>query len=712
MRHRVATRDPATRGFVVLARRWVVIARTMLPSAELAGRIWLAGAAAPGRWGNTKDDLDPVAVDLDPPDERPDEVPPPVPVETVEAIPDARREVLEPTDDQGQLPFGLDRLGRGPPSRLETRDAGLELGAVEHALGVAVDQPTDAAAQGGDPPVELPDLVRFGGRATGRVQAPAVFLRHAIGPLQESADSVPDGPLEAVAPHGPVVANGGTAEAASVGAGATVVAVLAPRGVPLRPRGRLAVVGVAAAPADRQALQQPARAAPAVPLAPAVLAQLRLDGLEHGRVDQRRHGHLDPPLPRHDDPRGRPRRRPWMAADRAQPRPGRQEARVAVDGSADVGRVGQHAADRGGVPPRRAPAGRAAGALQAPADLAQAQAFQADPGEHQPDGRRLLGDDLEPGHATTLVLGDVAVAEGRGRERADQAGACRMAPAPTAPLQDPGALVLGDHALDLEQEVVLGGAADRAVEEHDLGAGAAELLHQEHLVGVTARQPVGGVDVEPLDVTGGHGVTQPLQGWAQQARAAVALVDVGAVGLDLTAVGGDVLAQRGDRAGDRGVARLLLGRDARVEGDVAINHAHLRAGLPPRLPAAGRSARPSRSCAGSAPGGCRRRSGIAERAGWSRTIPGPPRGEGPCAGPWAPPSAAAPRSGLRWALNWPPVRPFRPRLRRSSRSITDDHSKPTLATLYGRESSGPSVACSATAACASTTRRAPPAHGT
>ena len=81
------------------------------------------------------------------------------------------------------------------------------------------------------------------------------------------ADPFPDGLLEAVAADRRVVADGGAAEAAAVAADAAVVAVLAPRGVPLRPRGRLAVVGVAAATADRQALQQPARTPPAVPLA-------------------------------------------------------------------------------------------------------------------------------------------------------------------------------------------------------------------------------------------------------------------------------------------------------------------------------------------------------------------------------------------------------------------------------------------------------------
>jgi hypothetical protein len=43
-----------------------------------------------------------------------------------------------------------------------------------------------------------------------------------------------------------------------------------------------------------------------------------------------------------------------------------------------------------------------------------------------------------------------------------------MAPSPSSPLQDLGALVLGNDALDLEQEVVLGAGANGPVEEGDL----------------------------------------------------------------------------------------------------------------------------------------------------------------------------------------------------------------------------------------------------
>ena len=52
-----------------------------------------------------------------------------------------------------------------------------------------------------------------------------------------------------------------------------------------------------------------------------------------------------------------------------------------------------------------------------------------------------------------------------------------MAPSSPAPLQDLGALVFGNHALDLKQQVVLRAGADGTVQEDDLDAGAPELLH-------------------------------------------------------------------------------------------------------------------------------------------------------------------------------------------------------------------------------------------
>ena len=119
-----------------------------------------------------------------------------------------------------------------------------------------------------------------------------------------------------------------------------------------------------------------------------------------------------------------------------------------------------------------------AGLPQTPADLANADAVAAEPLEHLSDHRRLVLDDLVAGDTATMPLVGVVVAVGRRRQHADRAAACGVALAAAATLEDLGALVLGHHALDLQEQVVLRRHPDRAVEEHNLGAAAAELVEQ------------------------------------------------------------------------------------------------------------------------------------------------------------------------------------------------------------------------------------------
>jgi hypothetical protein len=70
-----------------------------------------------------------------------------------------------------------------------------------------------------------------------------------------------------------------------------------------------------------------------------------------------------------------------------------------------------------------------------------------------------------------------------------------------AAFQDFGSLVFGDHSLNLEQEIILRGATDRAVQENNLRARAVKLIDQEHLMGVTAGEPIRSVDIDALDMT-------------------------------------------------------------------------------------------------------------------------------------------------------------------------------------------------------------------
>jgi hypothetical protein len=117
-----------------------------------------------------------------------------------------------------------------------------------------------------------------------------------------------------------------------------------------------------------------------------------------------------------------------------------------------------------------------------------------------------------------------------------------MAPSPSSPLQDLGALVLGNDALDLEQEVVLRAGANGPVEDGDLNAGAPELLHQQGLVRMTPGEPVGCEYVDTVDVPGERCIAQTLQGRTHQRGSAVALVNGGGIWEHCDAIGSNPLA--------------------------------------------------------------------------------------------------------------------------------------------------------------------------
>ncbi len=182
-----------------------------------------------------------------------------------------------------------------------------------------------------------------------------------------------------------------------------------------------------------------------------------------------------------------------------QSRAGSARMRLAKGRTAAVRGVPEDAPHAGAVPPVFAGAGRHLPRTQAPCDLAEARALLAYPGEDLLHHLRLLGDDLVARLAAALPAADVAVAVGRPAEHVDATALRPMALAPTAALEDLGPLVLGDHALDLQQELLLGIVPHGMVEEDDLDPGAAKLVDQQHLIGVLARQAIGRVDIEALD---------------------------------------------------------------------------------------------------------------------------------------------------------------------------------------------------------------------
>jgi hypothetical protein len=174
----------------------------------------------------------------------------------------------------------------------------------------------------------------------------------------------------------------------------------------------------------------------------------------------------------------------------------------------------------------------------------------ADPFEDQPDDPGLLLDNLVPGDPAAVALADVAIAIRRTGQCADRAPLGGMALAPPAALEDLGPLVFRDHALYLQEQVVLRRRADRPVEEDDLGPGPPELLHQDDLVGIAPGQAIGRMDVKTVHRTGGDRVAQALQRGTQQGIAAVAVVDEAMLRHGADAILDQADVKRGELAGD------------------------------------------------------------------------------------------------------------------------------------------------------------------
>jgi hypothetical protein len=95
-------------------------------------------------------------------------------------------------------------------------------------------------------------------------------------------------------------------------------------------------------------------------------------------------------------------------------------------------------------------------------------------------------------------------------------------------------LVLGEHALELHHQLVLGGVSTRAFDEFHRGAGAGEFLDQQCLVGELAGQPVRGVTQHHIHSDPGDDIAQPLQRRANEGGPGVSFVFEDPLGGDVS----------------------------------------------------------------------------------------------------------------------------------------------------------------------------------
>ena len=135
----------------------------------------------------------------------------------------------------------------------------------------------------------------------------------------------------------------------------------------------------------------------------------------------------------------------------------------------------------------------------------------------------------------------------------------------TRALQDLRPLILGDHALELNQQLILGARTLGRLHKQRFHPLTRELLDQQDLVGVFAAQSIRRIDERRLNLTLCHEIPNPLKTRALEARAAIAFVFEDPFPRDFESVALGELDQRHSLARNRVFLALLLRGDSRVD---------------------------------------------------------------------------------------------------------------------------------------------------
>ena len=120
--------------------------------------------------------------------------------------------------------------------------------------------------------------------------------------------------------------------------------------------------------------------------------------------------------------------------------------------------------------------GRLTSLSQAPGYLIEAQPVTSNPSEDLAHHACLLRNRFESGNATALLRTEVAVSVRSTRHHTNVAGSGSMALATATAFHDLGALIFGNDALDLQQEVIFRALSDRFIEKDRLDAVAPPLV--------------------------------------------------------------------------------------------------------------------------------------------------------------------------------------------------------------------------------------------
>src|SRR5262249_13031565 len=187
-----------------------------------------------------------------------------------------------------------------------------------------------------------------------------------------------------------------------------------------------------------------------------------------------------------------------LATYRPKPRTAFDHTGPTIGRVPDVYGVLEQSTDYGPIPDGFALRTANAQLLQATANLPKREPVPAYPFEDLFDDTRLFQTNLVVRLTAGDELAHVAIPVGCSAQHAHRSLSSRMALTAATPLHNLGAFVLGDHALHLQEQILLRTDTDCAVQKDQVDPGTLQLFDQQHLPRILAGQSIGRVNVEPF----------------------------------------------------------------------------------------------------------------------------------------------------------------------------------------------------------------------
>src|SRR5215469_1768857 len=199
-----------------------------------------------------------------------------------------------------------------------------------------------------------------------------------------------------------------------------------------------------------------------------------------------------------------------------------REMGLAEAGDSAIGRVPQHTPDHRAFP-AACPTRRYAFPVEPPRDLRDAQSLDR---IHLIDAPHYAGlsfiDQIGGERLFRLVDITIAVRSAAHDAHFPRLGTVSLA-TPRA-LQDLGAFVFRNHALELNQELIFRAVAWWRLHEQGFDSLAGELFDQQNLVSILSAQSIGRVREHNLDLSFGGEIAHAFQTWALQCGSAIAFI--------------------------------------------------------------------------------------------------------------------------------------------------------------------------------------------